>query len=89
MFPTSSVPARMCDTDHTEPWPADTNAANTGPLNRRAHNLKTEGLITLRQPQPGTFQWTTHTGHTYTQTPDPVPTAGWDAGWENGEHPDN
>lgn len=77
VFPTSSVPARMCDTDHNDPWPAETCAANTGPLNRRVHNLKTEGLINLRQPRPGLFEWTTSTGHTYTQTPDPLPIAGW------------
>lgn len=78
VFPTSSVPARMCDSDHSDPWPADTNAANTGPLNRRAHNLKTEGLIDLRQPSPGTFEWTTRTGHTYTRLPEPVPIADWE-----------
>jgi hypothetical protein len=78
VFPTSSVPARWCDDDHSDPWPADTSAANTGPLNRRAHNLKTEGLIRMRQTSPGVFEWTTRTGHTYTRHPDPVPTAGWD-----------
>jgi hypothetical protein len=78
VFPTSSVPARACDTDHSDPWPADTCAANTGPLNRRAHNLKTEGHLSLRQPSPGVFEWTTRTGHTYTRHPDPLPTADWD-----------
>nr|WP_244633005.1 DUF222 domain-containing protein [Aeromicrobium sp. CFBP 8757] len=79
VFPTSSVPARLCDTDHSEPWPAETSAANTGPLNRRAHNLKTEGHLRVRQPAPGMFEWTTSTGHTYTSTPEPLPIAGWDA----------
>ncbi|MCW2839413.1 MAG: hypothetical protein JWR55_896, partial [Aeromicrobium sp.] len=60
------------------PWPADTSAANTGPLNRRVHNLKTEGLIRMRQTSPGVFEWTTRTGHTYTRHPEPVPTAAWD-----------
>jgi hypothetical protein len=78
VFPTSSVPARACDTDHSDPWPADTCAANTGPLNRRAHNLKTEGHLSLRQPSPGVFRWTTRTGHTYTRHPDPLPIADWD-----------
>ena len=78
VFPTSSVPARMCDTDHSDPWPAETSAANTGPLNRRAHNLKTEGHLRLRQPAPGVFEWTTSTGHTYSRTPDPLPIADWD-----------
>lgn len=78
VFPTSSVPARLCDTDHSDPWPAETCAANTGPLNRRVHNLKTEGHLSLRQPRPGSFEWTTSTGHTYTRTPDPLPVADWD-----------
>ncbi|UUP12344.1 13E12 repeat family protein [Aeromicrobium wangtongii] len=79
VFPTSSVPARMCDTDHSDPWPAPTCAANTGPLNRRAHNLKTEGHLRVRQPAPGVFEWTTRTGHTYTRTPEPLPVADWDS----------
>ncbi len=77
VFPTSSVPARSCDTDHSDPWPAETCAANTGPLNRRAHRLKTEGHLRLRQPSPGVFEWTTRTGHTYTRHPEPVPIADW------------
>ncbi|MET0448420.1 MAG: hypothetical protein ABW004_08430, partial [Aeromicrobium sp.] len=68
-----------CDTDHSDPWPAQTCAANTGPVNRRVHNLKTEGLIRMRQTSPGVFTWTTSTGHTYTRHPDPVPVAGWDS----------
>ncbi|NRQ51462.1 HNH endonuclease signature motif containing protein [Aeromicrobium stalagmiti] len=78
VFPTASVPVRACDIDHSDPWPADTNAANTGPLHRRAHNLKTEGHLQLRQPSPGSFEWTTRTGHTYTQHPDPLPIAAWE-----------
>lgn len=77
VFPTSSVPARHCDTDHSDPWPAETSAANTGPLNRRAHNLKTEGHLQLRQPGPGVFGWTTRTGHTYSRSPEPLPVADW------------
>lgn len=77
VFPTSSVPASKCDTDHSEPWPAPTSAANTGPVNRKAHNLKTAGLLTMRQPRPGVFEWTTRTGHIYTRHPDPLPIADW------------
>ena len=77
VFPTSSVPARHCDTDHSDPWPAETCAANTGPLNRRVHNLKTEGHLSLRQRRPGVFEWTTRTGHTYSRSPEPLPVADW------------
>lgn len=77
-FPTSTVPANRCDIDHTEAWPAPTTASNLGPLHRRAHNLKTAGLLSMRQPEPGDFEWITRTGHRYTHTSDPLPTAIWD-----------
>ena len=76
-FPTSVVPAGRCDIDHTEAFPAPTTAANLGPLHRRAHNLKTAGLLSMRQPEPGVFQWTTRTGHRYTHTADPLPVTEW------------
>ena len=78
VFPTSIVPANDCDYDHTEAYPAPTTATNLGALHRRAHRLKTEGLLTVRQPDPGVFDWTTSTGHRYTRTPDPLPTTSWD-----------
>lgn len=77
-FPTSVVPADRCDIDHTEAFPAPTTAANLGPLHRRAHNLKTAGLLSMRQPEPGVFQWSTRTGHRYTHTADPLPVAEWE-----------
>ena len=76
-FPTSVVPADRCDIDHTEAFPAPTTAANLGPLHRRAHNLKTAGLLSMRQPEPGVFQWSTRTGHRYTHTADPLPVTEW------------
>ena len=76
-FPTSVVPADRCDIDHTEAFPAPTTAANLGPLHRRAHKLKTAGLLSMRQPEPGVFQWTTRTGHRYTHTADPLPVTQW------------
>lgn len=79
VFPTSIVPAGDCDNDHTETYPAPTTAANLGALHRRAHRLKTEGLLSVRQPEPGVFRWDTSTGHRYTRRPDPLPAAGWDA----------
>ena len=78
VFPTSIVPANDCDYDHTEAYPAPTTATNLGALHRRAHRLKTEGLLSVRQTEPGTFEWDTSTGHTYTRTPEPLPTTGWD-----------
>lgn len=86
VFPTSSVPASRCDLDHTfahcghqqctEYGP--TTGANLGPLDRRVHQQKTDGNLLLRQPRPGTFEWTTRTGHRYTHEPDPLPVAEWD-----------
>ena len=78
VFPTSTVPANDCDYDHTEAYPAPTTATNLGALHRRAHRLKTEGLLSVRQTRPGTFTWDTSTGHTYTRKPEPLPTTGWD-----------
>ena len=78
VFPTSVVPADRSDLDHTNAYPAPTTAANLGPLHRKAHNLKTAGLLSLRQPEPGVFEWTTRTGHRYTHTADPLPTTNWE-----------
>ena len=77
VFPTSSVPANDCDYDHTEAYPAPTTATNLGALHRRAHRLKTEGLLSVRQTGSGVFEWDTSTGHRYTRTPDPLPTDEW------------
>ena len=77
-FPTSVVPADRSDLDHTNAYPAPTTAANLGPLHRKAHNLKTAGLLSLRQPEPGIFEWETRTGHRYTHTADPFPTTTWE-----------
>ncbi|MDQ3158028.1 MAG: 13E12 repeat family protein [Actinomycetota bacterium] len=77
VFPTSEVSAANCDADHTLAHPAPTTAANLGSLHRRAHRLKTEGLLSVRQPEPGVFVWTTSTGHTYQRRPEPLPVAPW------------
>lgn len=77
VFPSSTVPATAADLDHSNPYPEPTTAANIGALHRRAHRLKTAGLLHLRQPQPGTFYWDTSTGHTYIRKPDPLPTSQW------------
>lgn len=77
VFPSSVVPADRCDIDHSQAWPAPTTAANLGPLHRKAHNLKTDGLLSMRQPEPGVFEWVTRTGHTYTHRADPLPVTAW------------
>ena len=78
VFPSSIVPANDCDYDHTEAYPAPTTATNLGALHRRAHRLKTEGLLSVRQTEPGVFEWTTSTGHHYTRRSELLPTTGWD-----------
>lgn len=78
VFPTSIVPAAESDLDHSKDYPAPTTAANIGALHRRAHRLKTAGLLDLRQPESGTFQWKTSTGHRYIRKPDPMPVTEWD-----------
>jgi hypothetical protein len=63
-------PATSCQLDHTVPYPAGPTAAgNLGPLCSRHHLLKHRSQWRLTQPQPGHFQWTSPTGHTYTTTP--------------------
>ena len=79
VFPTAMLPADRCDIDHSVSWPAPTTAANLGPLHRRAHNLKTAGLLSVRQPEPGIFEWITRTGHRYTHTADPLATTEWES----------
>lgn len=86
VFPTSSVPAHRCDVDHTIAHCAHhqctthgpTTGANLGALDRRAHQQKTDGNLRLRQTGPGSFEWTTRTGHRYTYQADPLPAAEWD-----------
>lgn len=77
VFPTSTVPASDCDTDHTMAYPAATTAANLGALHRRAHRLKTAGTLSVTQTEPGIFDWTTSTGHHYQRSPDPLPAQLW------------
>ena len=78
VFGTSTVPAAESDLDHSDPYPKPTTAANIGALHRRAHRLKTAGVLRLRQPKPGTFAWDTSTGHTYLRRSDSLPVGEWD-----------
>jgi len=75
--PGCSTPADRCDIDHTEefhasgqhPGTGTTSADNLGPLSRRCHRLKTDGGFTLRQVEPGVFEWRTPAGLTYRVVP--------------------
>jgi len=77
--PGCSVPADRCDIDHTtefhgtpangSPLPGTTSADNLGPLSERCHRLKTDGGFTLRQVEPGVFEWRTPAGLGYRVTP--------------------
>jgi hypothetical protein len=71
-FPGCQHPARRCDLDHTEAYPAGpTSEHNLGALCRHHHRLKHETTWTLEQHQ-GTFTWTSPTGRTYTRAPEPI-----------------
>jgi Domain of unknown function (DUF222) len=72
-FPGCSAPARVCDIDHTVPWPAGpTHPSNLKLLCRWHHLLKTfwGDWWGDRQLGDGTVIWTSPTGHTYTTKPD-------------------
>lgn len=72
VFPFSSRRAAGLDLDHTEPYdhgpgapPGQTRADNLGPLSWRVHRAKTHGRWRVRQPRPGTFEWTSPAGFSY------------------------
>jgi hypothetical protein len=80
--PGCSVPAALCDLDHTEPWhpepaardgdpdpPGTTSDHNLGPVCPRHHRAKHQLGLTLRQREPGVFDWTDPTGHAYRTRP--------------------
>lgn len=79
--------ARGTQLDHTVDFGAlvdgvtgTTSDANLGSGCRRVHNGKTHGGWRLRQPTPGTFDWTSPTGRTYRRQATPlVP------GWRHGD----
>ncbi|MGH3976004.1 MAG: HNH endonuclease signature motif containing protein, partial [Pseudonocardiaceae bacterium] len=77
------APAHTADKDHTldHAHGSPTTGPNLGDACRHDHRLKHEGGWTLRQPQPGMFDWTSRLGHTYQHRlpaiieplPDPIP----------------
>ncbi len=72
-FPGCRNPASECDIDHTHAWAegGPTNIENLAPLCRHDHQLKHTPGWKLKPTTPGTYQWTTPLGHTYTTGPDP------------------
>jgi hypothetical protein len=73
-YPGCPRQAIRCDLDHTIAHPqGSTCPGNLGALCRRHHRLKQTDGWHLAQPEPGTFTWTTPTGHTWRVTaPDPL-----------------
>ncbi|BCB88952.1 HNH endonuclease signature motif containing protein [Phytohabitans suffuscus] len=71
--PGCRTPAHRADLDHTIAWQdgGPTTAANLGVLCRHCHGYKHSAGVTLTQPTPGTFTWTTRLGHTYTTRAEP------------------
>lgn len=67
------APASGCDLDHTiaKVDGGGHHRGNGGPLCRRCHIYKHQSGATLRQPEPGVFQWTTPLGHEYVVRPEP------------------
>ncbi|WP_188078932.1 DUF222 domain-containing protein [Actinotalea subterranea] len=56
-----------------------TSVGNLGPLCRPHHLEKTHGGFRLEQPEPGTFELRTPTGHLYVSVPPRAPGVPWDA----------
>lgn len=77
-FPGCLRPATGCDCDHTIRHPDGTTSyENLGCLCRRHHRCKPTPGYSLRQTEPGVFEWLMPTGHRYTVTPEPLPLGRW------------
>ncbi|MEZ5116673.1 MAG: HNH endonuclease signature motif containing protein [Candidatus Nanopelagicales bacterium] len=78
-FPGCTIPSTATDLDHVANFDgANTTAANLHPACRRHHRIKTHGTWTAGTDPGGTgrIRWTSPTGHTYLQPPQPL----WDTG---------
>ena len=80
LSPIRTAPAARCDLDHREPFNphgtgGSTSAATPAPLCERDHLIKTHARwkLTTDPNDPGSYRWTTPTGHTYTHRPNPHP----------------
>jgi len=88
VFPWCNRSARRADIDHIVPYDqgGTTNSSNLAPLCRRHHRCKTFGAWSYRVIEPGSYQWTSPTGHRYHRdrsgtrclTPAPVSPPGTD-----------
>jgi hypothetical protein len=74
VFPPCRASSLAADIDHTIAVTVGgaTAGANLGPLCRHDHRLKHETGWHLEQTAPGAFTWTSPTGNTYRQDPQPV-----------------
>ena len=74
VFPGCRMPARQSDLDHQNPWAIThrTHTSGLEPLCRHHHQLKHRAWKLETHPsRPGSYQWTSPLGHTYTTGPDP------------------
>jgi hypothetical protein len=74
-FPTCNRAASRTDIDHTVDWQygGKTGPGNLACLCRGHHTLKQFGGWKVRQASPGVLEWTSPTGRTITDRPDPRP----------------
>jgi hypothetical protein len=72
-WPGCDRPAALAEIDHTTPYPDGATAADDlGPFCKNHHIGKHHSRWRVRQPEPGRFEWTSPTGHTYTVEPEPL-----------------
>jgi hypothetical protein len=72
-WPGCDRPAATAEIDHTTPYPHGATAADDlGPFCKNHHIGKHHSRWQVHQPQPGRYEWTSPTGHTYTVTPEPI-----------------
>jgi hypothetical protein len=68
--PGCGAQAMHCDLDHVVPHPEGaTCECNLHPACRRRHRCKQAPGWNVKEPEPGTIQWTTPAGRTYTTNP--------------------
>jgi hypothetical protein len=73
VFPGCRRPACKCDLDHRVRFPdGPTSEANLGPACRRHHRCKQRPGWSLHRDEHGNHHWTTPTGRTYINQPDPL-----------------